>query len=91
MLSKVHKTIVMLQKIQNILPCHSPLTICKTLLRSHLDYDDAIYDQVLNESCLLEPVLCNEQAITCAIRVTNAYKLYQESHSNQIKFKSNLI
>ena len=42
MLSKVHKTIVMLQKIQNILPFHSLLKICKTLLRSHLDYDDAI-------------------------------------------------
>ena len=59
MLSKVHKTIVMFQKIQNILPCHSLLTICKTLLRSHLDYGDAVYDQVFNESCLLEPVLCN--------------------------------
>ena len=59
MLSKVHKTIVMLQKIQNILPCHSTLTIRETLLRSQLDYDDAVYDQVFNESCLLESVLCN--------------------------------
>ena len=49
----------MLQKIQNVLPCHSLLTICKTLLRSHLDYDDAAYDQVFNESCLLESVLYN--------------------------------
>ena len=89
MLSKVHKTIVLLQKIQNILPCHSLLTICKTLLRSHLDYDDAVYDQVFNESRLLESVLYNVVwAITCATRGTNVYKLYQESYSNQIKFKS---
>ena len=92
MLSKVHKTIVMLQKIQNILPCHSTLTICETLLRSQLDYDDAVYDQVFNESCLLESFLCNVVwAITYAIRVTNAYKLYQELYSNQIKFQLNHI
>ena len=43
-LNKVNKTIGLLRKLQNILPRDPLLTICKSFIRPHLDYGDAIYD-----------------------------------------------
>ena len=43
-LNKVDKTIGLLSKLQNILPKSALLTICKMLIRPHLDYSDIMYD-----------------------------------------------
>ena len=50
MLNKVNKTIGLLRKLQNTLPRPSLLTIYKSFIRPHLDYDDIIYDQAYNVS-----------------------------------------
>ena len=49
-LNKVDKTIGLLRKLQNILPCEPLLTIYKSFVRPHLDHGDAIYDQHYNNS-----------------------------------------
>ena len=43
-LTKVNKTIGLLQKLQNIFPRRS-LAIFKSFVRPHIDYGDVIYDQ----------------------------------------------
>ena len=43
-LTKVNETIVLLRKLQNILPRGSLLAIFKLFVRPHLDYGDVIYD-----------------------------------------------
>ena len=48
--SRVHKTIVLLRKIQPTLPRKSLVTIGKSFIRPHLDYSDVVYDRVSNES-----------------------------------------
>ena len=48
-LNKVNKTIGLLRKLQNILPCEPLLAICKSFLRPHLDYGDVIFDQHYNK------------------------------------------
>ena len=47
-LSKVHKMVALLRKVQHILPRHSLLTIYQTFMRPHLDYGDDIYYKVFN-------------------------------------------
>ena len=72
MLYKVNKTIGLLQKLQNILPCEPLLTIYKSFIRPHLDCGDVICDQHCNKSFhqKLELVQYNAAlAITGAIRV----------------------
>ena len=49
-LNKVNKTIGFLRKLQNILSRSALLTIYKSFIRPHLDYDDIIYDQAYNAS-----------------------------------------
>ena len=49
-LTKVNKTIGLLQKLQNILPQGSLFTIFKLFVRPHLDYGDVIYHQSYNEN-----------------------------------------
>ena len=46
--NKISKTIGLLWKLQNILPRPAFLTIYKSFIRPHLDYDDIIYDQTYN-------------------------------------------
>ena len=46
--SKVNKTIELQRKLHNTLPRSAPLIICKTFVRSHLDYGDIIYSQAYN-------------------------------------------
>ena len=81
LLTKVNKTIGLLQKLQNILPRGSLLTIFKSFLRPHLDYRDAIYDQSFNNTFhqKMESIQYNTAlAITGAIRGSSREKLYQE-------------
>ena len=47
-LNKVNKSIGLLRKLQNILPHEALLTIYKSFVRPHLEYDDVIYDQNYN-------------------------------------------
>ena len=47
--SKVNKTIG-IRKLQNVLPRSALFTIYKSFIRSHLDYEDIIYDKGFNES-----------------------------------------
>ena len=49
-LNKVVKTIGLLRKLQNVLPISALLTIYKTFIRHHLDYDEIICDQTYNAS-----------------------------------------
>ena len=50
MRNKVNKAIGLLRKLQNTLPRPRLLTIYKSIIRSHLDYGDIIYDQVYSVS-----------------------------------------
>ena len=80
-LNKVNKTIGLLRKLQNILARGPLLTIYKSFVRAHLDYDDVIYDQQYNNSFhqKLEPIQFNAAlAVKGAIRISSREKLYQE-------------
>ena len=48
--TKVNKTIELLQKLQNILPRGSLLTIFQSFVSPHLDFGDVIYDQSYNNT-----------------------------------------
>ena len=72
-LTKVNKTIGLLQKLQNTLPRGSLLTIFKSFVRSHLDYGDVIYVQKM-EAIQYNAAL----AVAGAIRGFSREKLYQE-------------
>ena len=50
LVKKVNTTIALLRKLQNILPTSALLTIYKCFVRTHLDYDDIIYDEAFNNS-----------------------------------------
>ena len=78
---KVNKTIGLLWKLQNLLLIATLITIFKAFVRSHLDYEEMLYDQAFNISFpdRLESVQYNAcLAITGAIRGTSKEKLYQE-------------
>ena len=79
--NKVNKSIVLLCKLQMILPRRSLVTIYKSFIRPHLDYGDIIFDQAFNKSFHdnLESIQYNASlAITGARRGTSKEKLYQE-------------
>ena len=42
--SKVNKTISIIRKLQNVVPRTTLLTIYKSFIKPHLDYEDIIYD-----------------------------------------------
>ena len=80
-MNKVNKTIGLLRKLKNILPCEPLLTIYKSFVRPHLDYGDIIYDQHCNNYFhqKLESIQYNAAlAIAGAIRGSSREKLYQE-------------
>ena len=69
----------LLQKLQSILPRTSLLTIWKSFKRSHLDYGDAVYDQISDDafSNKLETAQYNAAlAIMGAIKGKSREKLY---------------
>ena len=47
-ISKACKAIGVIKKLYYVLPRNSLLTIYKSFIRPHLDYDDIIYDQPNN-------------------------------------------
>ena len=47
---KTNKTIGLLHELQTLLPRAPVITIYKSLIRPHLDYDDMICDQTFNMS-----------------------------------------
>ena len=79
--AKVNRGIEILKKLSGFLPRHSLITLDKSFIRPHLDYDDVIYDESNNLN------LCNKienyqynaaLAITGAIRGSSKERLYQE-------------
>ena len=87
-LNKVKKTIGLLCKFQQILPRQSLITIYISFIRSHLDYDDIVYDQALNES-FHKNLGCIQYnaaiAITGSIRGTSSEKHFQELGFESLK------
>ena len=80
-LTKVNRTISLLQKFQQVLRRPSWVTIYKDFIRFHLDYGDVIFNQAFNNSFhqRLESIQYNAPlAITGAIRGTFKEKLYQQ-------------
>ena len=78
---KANKEIGIIKRLSNTVPRKSLLTICKSFIRTHLDYCDVIYDQPNNESfCTkIEHIQYNAAlAITGAIKGTSHTKLYKE-------------
>ena len=81
LLSKINKTVALLQTIHGIVPRTCLLTIYKSFTRPRLENGNVIYDQTLNESFhqRLESIQSNVlTAITGAIIGTFSEKLYQE-------------
>ena len=79
-LTKLNRTLGLLQKFQQVLPKPSLITLYKAFTRPHLDYGDVVFDQVFNNSFhqRSESVQYNASlAITGAIRGTFKEKLYQ--------------
>ena len=79
--NKLSKTIGLLWKLQNILPCPALLTIYKCFIRPHLGYADIIYNQAYNLSFhqKLESIQYKAAlALTGEVRATSREKLYQE-------------
>ena len=82
-MNKVNKTIEILGKLQNILPCEPVL-----FARPHLDNCDVIYDQYYNNSFQqqLESIHYNAAlAVTGAIRGSSREKLYQKLGLESLK------
>ena len=78
----------LLRKFQQILSRASLLTICKTFIRSQLDYADVIYVQAYNSAFhdKLESIQYNAcLAITGEIRGTSTEKIYQELGLESLK------
>ena len=89
-LNKVIKTKGLLRKFQNILPRSALLIIYKKFIRPHLDYGDAIYDQVYHASFhqKLELLQYNAfLAITGAIRDISKEKLYEEQGLESLQLR----
>ena len=85
---KISKTMGLVLIFQPVVPKSSLLAICKTFIRSQLDYVDVIYDQAYNSSFHeeLKYLRCNAcLAITRGIRGTSSEKLYQELGLESLK------
>ena len=89
-MSTAYKGIAVLRKIRNIIPRNSPLTIYKSFICPHLDYNDIIYHQPNNgrffqkvESIQYQAAL----AIPVAIHGTSQPKLYNERGIESIKLR----
>ena len=69
-MSKAYKGIVILRKLQNIIPRNYLLTIYKPFIRPHLDYGDIIYHQLNNGNYCQKIESIQYQA---ALAITNLY------------------
>ena len=83
------RRITLIQNLQNKFPRNILLTIYKSFIRPHLDYDDVVYDQPKNESFSgkLEEIQYNAAlAITGAIKKsTSREKRYKELGLESLK------
>ena len=83
------RRITLIQNLQNKFPRNALLTIYKSFIRPHLDYDDVVYDQPKNESFSgkLEEIQYNAAlAITGAIKKSNSReKRYKELGLESLK------
>ena len=89
-MAKAMKGIVLLRKLQSILPCLSLLTIYKSFMRPFLDYEDVIYDQPSDKSFLstIESIQDNAAfAKTRVVRGSSHEKFYQELMLEQLNQK----
>ena len=87
-LKRISKTVGLLQKLQDVFPRTSLITIYKSFARPHLDYGEIIYDQTFNESFhqRIESIQYNAGiVITGVIRDTSSEKLYQELGLESLK------
>ena len=95
-INKTLKGIGLLRKLSTLLPRQNLLTIYKSFIRPHLDYDDFIYDQPLNESLFnrTESIQYNAAlAISLATQGSFREKLYQElglEHLHQSRWMKRL-
>ena len=86
--SKVHRTIGIIRKLQNVFPRSALLTIYKSFIRPHLDYGDVIYDKGFKESfhAHLESLQYNVTLATArAIRGSSTDKIYEELGLESLK------
>ena len=83
------RRITLIQNLQNKFPRNALLTIYKSFIRPHLDYDDVVYDQPKNESFSgkLEEIQYNAAlAITGVIKKsTSREKRYKELGLESLK------
>ena len=80
-INKANKGIEIIRKLNIILPRSALLTMYRSFIRPHLNYDDVIYDQPENESFRSKIELVQYNAslpITGAIRGNSQEKLYQK-------------
>ena len=79
-----------IEKLSNVLPRDSLITIYKSFVRSHLDYGCVVYNQPNNESFSqqIESVQYNPSlTITGAIKGTSQIKLYNEIGLESLTFR----
>ena len=77
-LNNVKETLDLLRKFQQSLPRQYLVTIYKSFIRCHLDYDNIAYNRAFNESFYknLESIQCNAAiAITGVARGTSSEKM----------------
>ena len=80
-LKKGNRTIGVLRQLQNVLPRITLVTIYKAFVRSHLYYEDILYDQALNNNFhnRLKSIQYNAcLAIAGTIKGTSGGKLYKD-------------
>ena len=78
---RINNPIVLLRKLQTLLPRAPLITIYKLFIRPHLDYADMIYNQTFNMSFQqkMETIQYNiALTITGTIRGSSREKFYQE-------------
>ena len=73
-LNKIKKAVGLLCKFQQSLPRQLLITIYKSLIRTHLDYGDIVYDRAFNESFYKNLELIQHIAVTGAITGTSSKK-----------------
>ena len=86
----IYKGIGLLRNIPYKLPRQALVTICKAIIRPHLDYGGIVYDKPDNEIFInkIKKAQYDEAlAITGAIRGTSREKLYAELGIESLKFR----
>ena len=89
-LKKGNRTIGLLRKLQNVLPRITLVTIYKAFFRSHLYYEDILYDQAFNNNFhnRLKSIQYNAcLAIAEAIKGTSRGKLYKDLGLEPLRFQ----